>query len=205
MSKTAREKYNQAARFYDFYEMPAEALLFSKLRKAAFAEVFGKTLEVGVGTGKNLPYYPKNTNLTAIDFSPAMLSKAKNRAGELGIENVALLEQDVQALSFSENHFDFVTSSCVFCTVPDPLLGLKNLLRVLKPGGRAIFIEHMKTENPIVNVFLYAMNIMSKSMLGTSMIRETEKNIRNAGFTVLSVEGYLFNVVRVIVATKEPT
>ncbi|MBU2645269.1 methyltransferase domain-containing protein [bacterium] len=203
MGETAREKYNRAARLYDLYEMPVEALLFSKLRKGALASVSGRTLEVGVGTGKNLQYYPENTNLTAIDFSSSMLRKAKKRAKLLEMENVTMLEQDIQSLTFPENHYDYITASCVFCTVPDPILGLQNLLRVLKPGGKAIFIEHMKTDNPLINAFLYAMNIMSTRMLGTSMIRETDKNIRNAGFSVLSVKGYLFNVVKVIVATKD--
>jgi len=204
MSDNAREKYNRAARFYDLYEMPVEFLLFSRLRKDALATVSGRTLEVGVGTGKNLQYYPENTDLTAIDFSSAMLNKARIRAEELGWTNVELVEEDIQTLTFPDNHFDSITSSCVFCTVPDPVLGLKNLLRVLKPGGRAIFIEHMKTDNPLVNVFLYAMNLMSTMMLGTSMIRETEKNIRTAGFSILSAKGYFFNVVKVIVASKEP-
>ncbi len=203
MGGTAREKYNRAARFYDLYEMPVEALLFSSLRKNALTSVSGRTLEVGGGTGKNLQYYLENTNLTAIDFSSSMLRKAKKRAEQLVMENVTMLGQDIQSLTFPEDHYDCITASCVFCTVPDPILGLQNLLRVLKPDGKAIFIEHMKTDNPLINAFLYAMNIMSTRMLGTSMIRETEKNIRNAGFTVLSVKGYLFNVVKVIVATRD--
>lgn len=167
------------------------------------ASVSGKTLEVGIGTGKNLPYYPPKTDLTAVDFSITMLAKAKIKARQLGLEDTSMMEQDIQALTFPDDYFDSLTSSCVFCTVPDPILGLKNSLRVLKPGGRAIFIEHMKTDNPLVNSFLYAMNFMSTRMLGTSMIRDTEENIRKAGFTVLNVKGYFFNIVRLIVATKE--
>ncbi|MBU3915002.1 class I SAM-dependent methyltransferase [bacterium] len=198
----AKEKYNRASKHYDLFETPMEKLLFSKLRKSVLPSVVGNVLEVGVGTGKNLPYYSDKVNLIGVDFSSGMLEKAQQQLATLTLSDVELLEMDAQDLKFDENSFDTTISTFVFCTVPDPLRGLKNVYRVLKPGGKAIFIEHMKTDYWPVNLFLKLMNFFSIRMLGTSMIRETEKNIIEAGFKVNSVVRHIFGVVRVITATK---
>ncbi len=159
-------------------------------------------LEVGVGTGKNLPYYNKDVDLTAIDFSPGMLEIAKSKKTEAYLKVLNLYEMDIQDLKFKDDTFDTVISTFVFCTVPDPIAGLKEVYRVLKPEGKVIFLEHMKSKYLVLNIFLYFMNIVSTRILGTSMIRETQKNIEQADFTIVSVENKLFDIVRLIIATK---
>lgn len=196
------EKYNKAAGNFDMFEAPIEKLLFGKLRRLVLPSLTGKVLEVGVGTGKNLPFYNDSVELTGIDFSPGMLEKAKQQKAAKHYTNVKLLEMDAQDLGFEDNSFDTTVSTFVFCTVPDPPLALKNLYRVLKPGGKAAFIEHMKTDYWIINLFLRLMNIFSTRMLGTSMIRDTQKNIEEAGFKVLEVRRFVLGVVRIIDATK---
>ncbi len=109
---------------------------------------------------------------------------------------------DIQDLKFKDDTFDTVISTFVFCTVPDPIAGLKEVYRVLKPEGKVIFLEHMKSKYLVLNIFLYFMNIVSTRILGTSMIRETQKNIEQADFTIVSVENKLFDIVRLIIATK---
>ncbi len=196
-------KYSRASRLYDLCELPIELFLFRNFRMKAIALAHGRTLEVGVGTGKNLPYYSPEIDLMAIDFSPGMLKVARKKQTQLQRKLISLQEMDVQKLSFKDNTFDTIISTFVFCTVPDPVAGLKELHRVLKPGGNAIFLEHMKSKRPLINIHLYMMNIFSKSILGTSMIRETQKNIKSARFTVQSVENLLFDVVRLIRAGKQ--
>ena len=198
----AKEKYNRASKNYDLFEAPIEKLLFARLRRSVLPSVTGKVLEVGIGTGKNLPYYSNTVDLTGIDFSSGMLARAKQQLATADCSDVQLLEMDAQELGFNDHSFDATISTFVFCTVPDPHLGLKNVHRVLKTGGRAIFIEHMKTDYWIVNLFLKSMDFFSTRMLGTSMIRETEKNILAAGFRIEKVTRYLFGVVRIIVAAK---
>ena len=199
----ASEKYSRIAKAYDLIEWPIERILFHKLRKEAIESACDKTLEVGVGTGKNLPYYPKGVELVAIDFSPGMLNIAEKKAKGLGLKSLQLREMDVEHLDFTSNSFDVVVSTFVFCTVPDPLAGLKELYRVLKPNGKAVFLEHMQSKNTIINIMLHIMNIVSSNFLGTSMVRKTQQNIEQAGFVINSVENKAFDIVRLIIAEKK--
>jgi len=201
-SRSTSEKYNRASKNYDLFELPAEKFLFSKIRKKAFRNIHGKILEIGIGTGKNLPYYPYDAEVTGIDFSTGMLGKAEILLSKLNLPNVSLFKMDAQNLMFEDDTFDFVISSFVFCTVPDPLKGLSEAFRVLKPGGTAIFIEHMKSNSFILNLLLNLMNLITVPITGTYMNRETQKNIEKAGFRIESVENYLFDIVRHIRARK---
>src|SRR4030043_930323 len=202
MGQNPSRKYSRIAKVYDLLESPIERLLFQKLRKEAISNSYGTILEVGVGTGKNLPYYRKNVELTAVDFSIGMLNIAKNKQKETGQKGLELYEMDVQNLKFKDDTFDTVISTFVFCTVPDPIAGLKEVRRVLKPKGKAIFLEHMKSRNPFINIILIIMNLFSINLLGTSMLRETQHNIELSGMTVLSAENKVFDVIRLIIATK---
>ncbi len=179
-----------------------ETLFFRRFRRLAVSDARGETLEVGVGTGKNIPYYPSDLEVNAIDFSPGMMRKAAQKKERLGADNIRLLEMDVERLAFPDNTFDTSISTFVFCTVPDPVCGLAELRRVLKPGGKAIFLEHMKSSNPLINLCLYVMNLFSQRFLGTSMIRETQKNIAASGLQILQVHHLILDVVRLIVVEK---
>ncbi|AEC52494.1 ubiquinone/menaquinone biosynthesis methyltransferase; (ubiE) [Pyrococcus sp. NA2] len=204
MDSTAR-KYDRFSKIYDIFEIPMEIWAFSKYRQKALSLVKGKVLEIGVGTGKNLPYYPAGVEVIGIDISKGMLERAERRRRKLGLDNVKLLLMDVQNLEFEDNTFDTVLSTFVFCTVPDPLKGLREAYRVLKPGGKAIFLEHMKSESRLLNIPLYLIDPITKALVGTSMVRETQKNIEKAGFKIERVENLFFDIVRLIIATKEPT
>lgn len=201
-NKTAL-KYTRIARFYELFEWPLEIFHLQSLRKEVIAKVAGKVLEVGVGTGKNLPLYPPDTDLTGIDFSSGMLEIAREKQQRLALQNCTLVEMDIEDMRFESNTFDTVVSTFVFCTVPHPQKGLHELYRVLKPGGKAIFLEHMKSRSQWLNAALWFMERFSIPSLGTSMLRETQKGIEKAGFTVLSSHNKIFDVLRLIVATKE--
>ncbi len=201
MANTAR-KYDRAAKNYDTFELPVEKLLFSRLRKKAFGAISGKVLEIGVGTGKNIPHYPRGADVTAIDFSAGMLERAEALRSKRNLLNVALVNMDAQDLKFQDETFDFIISSFVFCTVPDPLRGLSEAYRVLKPDGTAVFLEHMKSASFLINIMLNGMNLITVPMLGTHMTRETQKNIERAGFKINRVEFYIYDVIRLIIAGK---
>jgi len=195
-----RKRYDRLAPFYDLLEAPVERFRFSSWRNRLTDRVIGKqALEVGVGTGKNLRYYPSNVKVTAIDVSPRMLDKSGKRAEALGIK-VDLKLMDAQALKFPDDRFDTVFATFVFCSVPDPVLGLKELRRVCRPAGRLLLLEHMRPENPFLGLVFDALNPLVVRLIGANINRKTINNIHSAGWTVETVRDLSSDIVRWIEA-----
>lgn len=181
------ERYDRIARIYDIMEYPVEVMFFARLRKELCASVSGKVLEVGIGTGKNLPYYPSGIDLTGIDISSEMLRKAELRAGEMRYD-VELMVMDVEDMTFPDRSFDYVVSTFVFCSVPRPLKGLGEIKRVLKPEGRAIFLEHVRSENTVLGKMMDLFNPVIRSLIGPNINRRTVETIRKSGLKIISIE-----------------
>lgn len=195
-----RKRYNRLAFFYDFLEAPLEMFRFAAWRSRLTDRIAGnRALEVGIGTGKNLPYYPQNVQITAIDFSPGMLVRAQSKASVFGTA-VELREMDVQQLAFTDHYFDTVFATFVFCSVPNPVLGLKELKRVCKPDGRLLLLEHMRPGNPLLGFFFDLFNPMVVRMMGANINRRTMDNIRKAGWKILYEERLSSDIVRWIEA-----
>ena len=192
------EKYDIFSKVYDFHEKPLEKLLFSGYRKDLVKNIKGKVLEIGVGTGKNLPYYPEDTDLTAIDFSEGMLKKAQQRLDGLNLPDARLINMDVENLQFDDASFDTIIISFVFCTVPDPVKGLKEVKRVLKPEGNAYFIEHMRSNSIFINLFLYSMNLLISPLTGTSMVRRTKENFQASGLKIIEEKNLFSDFIKFI-------
>lgn len=198
-----RKRYNRIAFFYNSLEAPMEWLRFRNWRDRLRTAIAGpKTLEVGVGTGKNLPYYPLDVDVTAIDFSPRMLSYAKRSAFKLEL-HVNFHLMDVQHLDFPDNSFDTVFGSFVFCSVPDPVMGLKEMRRVCKPGGRLLLLEHVRPQNALAGYLFDIMNPFIVRMMGANINRRTIENINNAGWDIIKDEPLSFSIVRWIEATPK--
>ncbi|HED38567.1 MAG TPA: class I SAM-dependent methyltransferase, partial [Ignavibacteria bacterium] len=137
-TRITRLTYNKNSKFYDFSELPVEFLFFKRWRRNLFKQIKdGNVLEVGIGTGKNLPYYPRVKNGVAVDLSEGMLKHAKELAVK---KNIKLVQSDAQNLPFRDESFDIVISTYVFCSVPEPLHGLNEIRRVLKLNGELIML-----------------------------------------------------------------
>ena len=178
-----RKRYNRTSKIYDWMDR----MIKSDLRKRILSQARGKVLEVGVGAGKNLEYYPKDCEVTGIDLSPDMLERAREKAAKLNIP-VQLLEMDAQTLEFSDNTFDAVVATCVFCSVPDPIKGLSELKRVCKPEGKVILLEHVRSENPLLGKIMDIIDPLSVRMIGPHINRRTVENISKAGLKIKSAE-----------------
>ena len=211
-----RARYDRVAPLYDFYEGLMEALFFRSwrglvwgvvkehLRRLVAVEgvVKPRLLEVGVGTGKNLPYYPEGVEAVAIDISEKMLERARKRAQKLE-KPVALLPMDAQALAFPDEAFDAVVATFVFCSVPDPVLGLREINRVLKPHGRAVLLEHMRPRSERLGKIFDLFNPIAVRLTGANINRRTAENVQKAGLEIESVKDLSAQgIVKLIVARK---
>jgi ubiquinone/menaquinone biosynthesis C-methylase UbiE len=195
-----RKRYNRIAFLYDLMEAPMERLRFASWRRKLMGRIAGPTaLEVGVGTGKNLIFYPDDLVITAIDLSPRMLERARKRANKLNL-NVNLQEMDVEHLNFADDSFDTVFATFVFCSVPDPIAGLQELRRVCKPDGKLLLIEHMRPENFVLGLIFDLFNPIIVRMMGANINRRTINNIRQAGWQIKAEECFSSDIVRMIEA-----
>lgn len=135
MENDLSRKWDKAAGLFDIMNKGVE-LRFGDIKKEWFSRAKGRTLLVAVGTGLDFAYFPKGHKIVGVDISGKMLQKAKAKIdGRLSVE---LVLADVRNLGFPDNSFDSIVTSCTFCSVPDPVKGLKELYRVLKPGGEMI-------------------------------------------------------------------
>jgi phosphatidylethanolamine/phosphatidyl-N-methylethanolamine N-methyltransferase len=197
-SLATQRRYDRQATLYDVMEVPVELLAFKRLRKRLWSEVQGAlVLEVGVGTGKNLPYHPDDTRSVAVDISPRMLRRAGRRARRLG-RAVDLVLADAQHLPFPDSAFDAAADTFVFCSVPDPIAGLREVRRVVRDGGRVHLLEHVRARNPIVGRLMDLANPVAIRMTRANINRDTVGNVVRAGITLDSLEFRGFGILKLI-------
>ena len=145
-----------------------------------------RVLEVGVGTGKNMDYWPEGVQMTAVDLTPGMLLFAQQHAQTLGIA-ADLRLGDIQALDFPDKSFDTIVGTCVFCSVPDPVRGLHELARVVKPDGRIFLLDHVRIDRPIIGTLMDGLNPLIVRLWGANINRRTVENVTRAGLRIESV------------------
>jgi ubiquinone/menaquinone biosynthesis C-methylase UbiE len=191
-------RYNRISRFYD----RMDKMVKETWRINLLEQVSGDVLEVGVGTGVNLAYYPSGISLTGIDFSPRMLDLARKKVDNNYYPyEVQLLEADIQELPFQDQSFDYIVSTCVFCSVPNPIQGLKELKRVCKPAGKIVMLEHMRSENQLLGLGMDLFNPITVNLWGANINRRTMENIKKAGLKVEKSELLMGTVMRKLTLT----
>ncbi len=196
----ARKRYNRIAPVYDLMESLVERSRYSRWRELLWSKVEGTNiLEVGVGTGKNFPYYPPNTEITAIDFSEKMISHARKKVEKHKVK-VNLQQMDAQNLEFDDNTFDTVVASFVFCSVPDPIQGLTEVKRVCKPIGKVLLLEHVLSANCILAWLMNLVNPLVVGTMGPNINRRTVENVVNSGLKVEKVTDLAAGIFKLIEA-----
>lgn len=198
-SDTVRRRYNRNARFYDREQAMMERVA-SRWRRELWRRVpTGDVLEVGVGTGINIPLYPAGSKVTGIDIAENMLERARSRAAKLGVA-VDLRQMDIQHLDFPDAHFECAIATFVFCSVPDPITGLQELRRVVKPGGALLLLDHVRSENRFAGKLMDFLNPVVVRVAGANINRRTVANVSAAGFELVNVETHLRGIIKVIEA-----
>lgn len=195
----------KAIKFWDNFAGKFELLTkysewrWSGAKRDIFSKATGNVIMIGAGTGNDFKFFPPDTKITAIDFSQKMLDIAKNKTGLSS--SIELKLEDVQSLSFEDETFDSAITSCVFCSVPDPIKGLKEVFRVLKPGGNIAMFEHTDSKSSALHLILKIMNFLP----GPNLTRNTTSNVREAGFEIISVNYIFQDIVKTIHARKRVT
>jgi len=190
--------FNGLSSIYDLGMRPLEWLIFRRLRRRVFPSLRGDVLELGAGTGVNLPLYGAGARVTACDYSGEMLAWSAQRRAQAP---VTLVQTDAQHLPFADSSFDVVTASLLFCSVTDPALGLAEARRVLRAGGRLVLLEHTRGSGLgawLTDTFHPLWCAWSREC---HLNRETARTVAGAGFKIQRVERHALGVVQVIEAT----
>jgi len=173
---------------YDPMMRGAERGFLGELREGLLARAKGETLEVGAGTGLNLPRYRTPTHVVATEPEPAMAKRLHERVGAAHVP-VDIEEASAEALPFADGSFDTVVSTLVLCTVPHPDRMLSEVRRVLRPGGHYLFIEHGGADDERLAHWQRRLNPVWKVFAGgCQLTRNVEVLTRAAGFTLEELE-----------------
>ena len=178
-----------------------ERVLFEDGREWVCSQAEGDVLEIAAGTGRNLPQYPGGVRLTAVELSPEMLAIAKQRAEDLG-QDADLREGDAQALEFADASFDTAVCTLGLCTIPDDRQAVREVYRVLRPGGQFRLMEHVRSPALPVRMVQRLLNPLAVRFEADHLLREPLEHLQGEGFEIERVERSKWGIVARIAARK---
>jgi len=193
-------KWDKMAPRFDTMAAKGAEERWAPFKTKLFENMDGKILFLALGTGLDIPFFPTGKDITAIDISPKMLEEAKDRVAAYDGQITAEV-MDVHEMTYAPESFDQVYTSCTFCSVPNPIEGLKALHRVLKPGGKIFMFEHTGSRWYPFKPMMDLMTQLTRR-IGPDMNRTTVANVRAAGFKVTEVDNIFLDVVKTIKAVK---
>jgi len=199
---TARQRrvWDGVAPSYDKQIAFFERLQFGGGRQWVCSRASGNVLEVAIGTGRNLPFYPAGTRITGIDLSPAMLAVARRRARELGID-ADLREGDAEALPFPDGGFDAVVCALSLCCIPGPAKAISEMARVLRPGGMLLLLDHIGSHRRPVRAVQRFLELFT-ARAGEYQTRRQLPLLAAVGLEVVESERLKWGTVERVAAVK---
>jgi ubiquinone/menaquinone biosynthesis C-methylase UbiE len=200
-TQRVRALYEDEAPRYDRQIRFFERVLFGDGRHWVCSQAEGDVLEIAVGTGRNLAHYPAGVRVTAIELSPAMLELARRRAERVGRE-VDLRVGDAQTLEFDDERFDTVVCTLSLCTIPGDRAAVAEAKRVLRPGGRLLLLEHVRSPVAPVRAVQRAIDPLMVRFQGDHVMREPLEHLRAEGFVVERVLRSKWGIVERLSAIK---
>jgi ubiquinone/menaquinone biosynthesis C-methylase UbiE len=196
-----RRRYERIAPLYDLLDLPFEYGRYRWIRPLLFQGLSGRILDAGVGTGRNMASYPRDSDVVGVDLSPAMLKRAERRR-LLSPASVQLMEMDVTHLTFPDASFDAAVATFLFCTLPDELQvpALRELGRVLKPNGTIRLLVYTRPRGRIQQFIAKLWEPWIGWAYGASFDRRTEQHITEAGLTLTAARFVVDDLIRMIEA-----
>jgi ubiquinone/menaquinone biosynthesis C-methylase UbiE len=187
-------RYDRQMGFFD-------RVLFGGGREWACSQVRGEVLEIAIGTGRNLPFYSPEVRLTGIELSSEMLAIARDRAERLGRE-VDLRLGDAQSLELEDESFDTVIITFGLCSIPDDRAAVAEARRVLRPGGRLVLLEHVRSPVRPVRVVQRVLDPASVRFEADHLVRDPLDYLADQGFEIESVERLKWGIVERVLARR---
>lgn len=194
-----RDRWDKVAPRYDSAISLLENRFMAAGRRRTVPHAHGRVLEIGIGTGANLPLYPAGVELVGVDISPAMLKEAA--AKPLGaLSGITLREASAVDLPFPDHEFDSVVASYVMCCVPDLDLALREAVRVLKPGGSLLLADHVRSTNPVLLLGQRALEFFTIRSADEHFTRRPLEHFR--GLDVVAIGRHRFGIMEWVHARK---
>jgi ubiquinone/menaquinone biosynthesis C-methylase UbiE len=200
-AERVRRYYDQTAGRYDRQIKLVERLLLADGRHWVCSQATGAVLELAIGTGRNLRHYPDEVRLTGIELSPAMLALAQREATTIG-RQVDLREGDAQALPFPDQSFDTVTCTLSLCTIPNDRAAIREAHRVLRPGGRFILLEHVRSAIPPVRGAQRLLEPLFLRFAHDYLTRDPVDHLEPAGLEIERVSRLKWGIVERAIARR---
>jgi ubiquinone/menaquinone biosynthesis C-methylase UbiE len=171
---------------YDRMSRKSEEAGVGAMRESLLSDAAGRVLEIGGGTGSNLRYYGELDSLVVSEPEPAMLRRLRDKVRQQA-PRAEVVQAPAEVLPFEDASFDTVVSTLVLCGV-DQQRALGEVRRVLRPGGRLLFLEHVRSDDPALARFQDRMNWLNRLLVGCECNRQTLAAMESAGFTISRVE-----------------
>jgi ubiquinone/menaquinone biosynthesis C-methylase UbiE len=199
MRSSSLERYERIAPLYDLLDFPFEYSRYRKIRPLLFQGLTGRLLDAGVGTGRNIQFYPTQAQVVGIDISPAMLARAERRRAFLRSE-VELHQMDVTHLAFEDQSFDGAVATFLFCVLPDDLQvpALLEIGRVVKSGGIIRLLEYVRPRGAMRRAITRLWEPWIAWAYGASFDRRTEERIPEAGLEVMESRLVVDDLIKLI-------
>lgn len=194
--------YNRIAPLYDLLDGIYEHSWKRRLRAELFKHARGRILDVGVGTGCNIPFYPNDSKVIGIDMSERMLDRAKGRA-EMLDRSITLRAMNLFSLDFPDASFDTITVTFVLLCLPDELQepALRELRRVTKSDGQILVLDYQMSSKPGVRLWMRCLSPWLKWAFAARFDSTTEQYVEDAGLTILRKQTFMGDGVTMLVLT----